>query len=229
MTATAALRLPPLPEGVAFLGSEGAGPEEEKLDRNDRIVTVLWARYLVRGVLVDIGWTVDTLARRFREPDLVFAKSAVDRPIEHEERQAALRGTADLTQPGISKSVIMSIPMAHALSILRSRHEQLSFEPLRRGLPQFPTRLTKEMDYLLIVTAYLRLVSAGSEEPIRRLAEWSGESPDTWSARLRRARHKDYLVGRGQDARRGPKLDEFVHAVLVGENYAGELSWLDQT
>ena len=67
----------------------------------------------------------------------------------------------------------------------------------------FPSRVESDRDYTHVAIAYVALVDV-SVEPIKRLAEWTGESIDTWSARLRRARAKGILEGKGRQAKIGP-------------------------
>jgi hypothetical protein len=104
---------------------------------------------------------------------------------------------------GITTSLLRSIPMAHARAFMREDHEQLSVAGARAEWAPFPTRVETDRDCVHVAGAYAALVQV-SVEPIKRLAEWTGESIDTWSARLRRARAKGILEGKGPQAKIAP-------------------------
>jgi hypothetical protein len=101
---------------------------------------------------------------------------------------------------GVTTPFLRSIPMAHARHHLRTPYEQLSARLVREKFMPIPTRIEKDEDYMHVACAYVELVTGPSAEPIRRLFEWTGVKPATWSARLQRARAKGILVGRGRDA-----------------------------
>ncbi|MCQ1988053.1 hypothetical protein [Arthrobacter sp. zg-Y844] len=167
---------------------------------------VLWARYRVHGLNVSIGWTVGHIMGDFREPN----KLRIDFDAsDYALAQAGETGT-DTYAPakaldGITTSLLRAIPMAHARALMRERHEQLTVGGLRQELSPLPSRVESDRDYVHISMAYVALVNGSSVEPIKRLAEWTGESVDTWSARLRRARTKGILLGTGRKARIAPE------------------------
>ncbi len=185
--------LPQLAPKVEYLGHPD-GPDVQTHDDGGVAFTVLRARYRVHGLRVEIGWVVGHLMGNFREPNqLSIDFDSMDYALSQDgERQAE-------AWDGITTSVLRAIPMAHARALMRDRHEQLSVIDVRRDITPLPARVETDRDYIHVASAYVAL-GAVSVEPIKRLAEWSGESIDTWSARLRRARAKGILEGKGRDA-----------------------------
>ncbi|MBT2536246.1 hypothetical protein [Arthrobacter sp. ISL-69] len=190
-----AVQLPDLAPNVEYRGPK-EGPAIEEYVDGEADVTALWARYLVNGFAVSIGWDVGHPMGHFREPNKLSIEFDV---FEHGTNEAPTEGSLE----GITTALLRSIPMAHARALMREHHEQLSVTDIRRDITPFPTRVETERDYTHIAAAYVALGEV-SVEPIKRLAEWSGESIDTWSARLRRARAKGILEGKGRQARIAP-------------------------
>ncbi|MFF1831517.1 hypothetical protein [Paenarthrobacter sp. NPDC058040] len=198
--------LPPLSPNVKYLGKD-SGPDEKAAGVEGSPYHQLSARYRVDHFLVEIRWIVDHEMGSFREPHEL--KIDFD---DHEYGKAlaargADGGSAQQVGPidGITTSLLRSIPMAHARALMRDRHEQLSVASIKDEITPLPTRVDSETDYVHVSSAYVALGSC-SVEPIKRLAEWTGESVDTWSARLRRARSKGILEGRGRNSRIAPSF-----------------------
>ncbi|MHA7299512.1 hypothetical protein [Pseudarthrobacter sp. MDT3-1] len=182
--------LPQLSPNVVYLGSPD-GPEERPGEDGS---TVLFATYRVNGLDVEIGWIVGNPMGNFREPNQL--------KIDFESMHYGLTPPGERQTEawdGITTSVLRAMPMAHARALMRDRHEQLSVVDVRRDITPLPSRVETDRDYVHVATAYVAL-GAVSVEPIKRLAEWTGESVDTWSARLRRARAKGILEGTGRNA-----------------------------
>lgn len=190
--------LPALGPNVEFLG-DISGPDEKAAGTHGSPYHRLSARYRVDNFSIEIGWTIDHDMGSFREPN--------ELKIDFDEflYERLTRGTEQQVGPldGITTSVLRSIPMAHARALMRDRHEQLSVAALKDEITPLPARVDSETDYVHVSCAYVALGSC-SVEPIKRLAEWTGESVDTWSARLRRARAKGILEGRGRHSRIAP-------------------------
>ncbi|UXM92492.1 hypothetical protein [Paenarthrobacter sp. JL.01a] len=192
--------LPSLGPNVKYLGKR-TGPDEEYCRLDGLPFKRLVGRYRVDDFLVEIGWVVDYKLGSFREPhQLTIQFDSEDFGIKvasdpHSQHASALNG--------ITTSLLRSIPMAHARALMRDRHEQLSVAALKDEITPLPARVNSEADYVHVSCAYVALGSC-SVEPIKRLAEWTGESADTWSARLRRARAKGILEGRGRNSRIAP-------------------------
>lgn len=192
-------KLPSLPSGTKCLTPKG--PDVETYKDGGWKFPLLWARYRVHGLTVSVGWVVGHPMGTFREPnqltidfDSLAHAQSLDEP-----------GEAGLDEAfeGITTSLLGSIPMAHARALMRERYEQLSVAGVRDDLMPLPARVKSDKDYLHVATAYVQLVGV-SVEPIKRLAEWTEESVDTWSARLKRARAKGILEGKGRNASIGP-------------------------
>lgn len=200
------LELPQLASNVEYLGRPD-GPDETQQDDGGEAFAVLKARYRVHGLRVDIGWIVGHKMGNFREPNqLKIDFDAMDYATPQEgERQTE-------AWDGITTSVLRAIPMAHARALMRDRHEQLSVIDVRRDITPLPVRVETDRDYVHVASAYVAL-GAVSVEPIKRLSEWSGESVDTWSARLRRARAKGILEGKGRNAAISPSFLNQSHEI----------------
>lgn len=188
-------QLPSLAANVRYRGKP-TGPEVEKSANGS---TTLWARYLVQGFAVSIGWEVNHPQGSFREPN----KLDIDFDPQNYAESTPVKGGAAGSLEGITTALLRSIPMAHARALMRDHHEQLSVADIRRDITPFPSRVETDRDYTHVASAYVALGEV-SVEPIKRLAEWSGESIDTWSARLRRARSKGILEGKGRQSRITP-------------------------
>lgn len=200
--------LPDLAPNVEFLGPK-EGPGVERRGSGNRTWVALWAKYRVSGLMVKITWDVGHPMGHFREPnglDIQFDEAG------HAEENANNQKSLE----GVTTSLLRSIPMAHARAFMRNRHEQLSAADVRNDWTPFPSRVETDRDYIHVAGAYGSLVQV-SVEPIKRLAEWTGESIDTWSARLRRARAKGIIEGKGREARIAPAYvktrDEILSAI----------------
>ncbi|MBG6182012.1 hypothetical protein [Arthrobacter sp. CAN_A1] len=199
------LELPTLPAGVKYLGRP-EGPDEASEPDGGLEFKVLWARYEISGLSVRIGWTVDHMMGSFRAPNRL-----------HIDFDSFNYGTAPETAEGfapeqafdgITTHVLRSVPMAHARALMRERYEQLFVLSLHEALSPLPTRVESDRDYVHVAMAYVALVNGGSIEPLKRLSEWTNESDDTWSARLRRARTRGVLLGKGRQAELSPKCQK---------------------
>jgi hypothetical protein len=203
VTFTAPLDLPALPQGVQYCGP--AVPEEATEIDGGMTFTVLWARYRIHGLNVSIGWTVGHLMGDFREPNKLYIDfDSSNYAIETTEQSESDDYSPTQAFDGITTTLLRAIPMAHARALMRGRHEQLSVSGLREDLSPLPRRVETDRDYVHVAMAYVALVNGSSVEPIRRLGEWTDESADTWSARLRRARARGVLLGKGREARIAP-------------------------
>lgn len=198
------LDLPQLPEGVEYFGADD-GPEEVTYQQEGMTYTDLWARYKVHGLDVRIGWVIGHLMGNFREPN----KLSIDFDASEYAMSYDPTGAAEQSKAfeGITTSVLRSIPLSHARALMRDRHEQLSVAQVKEDITPLPSRVETDRDYVHVASAYVALGPI-SVEPIKRLSEWSGESVDTWSARLRRARAKGILEGKGREARIAPAFEE---------------------
>lgn len=195
--------LPQLAPNVRYLGSKD-GPDEVQTRMDGLTLPMLQARYSVHGLMVEIGWVVGHPMGSFREPN----RLTIDFDAEEYAKSPGAANALD----GITTSILRSIPMAHARALMRARHEQLSVRDVRRDITPLPARVETDRDYVHVASAYVALGNL-SVEPIKRLAEWSGESVDTWSARLRRARGKGILEGKGRDSRISPGFLDLSHQI----------------
>ncbi|WP_157360933.1 hypothetical protein [Arthrobacter sp. EPSL27] len=193
-------QLPTLPPGVEYLGKHAEAEEEVTLE-GGLTLPILRARYRVHGLTVVIGWIVGHPMGDFREPNSLHIEfdafdygMGYDASSERAERPAF---------EGITTSVLRSIPMAHAKALMQERYEQMSIADIQGALSPMPSRVETDNDYVHIAAAYEALAGV-SIEPVKRLGEWTGESVETWSARLRRARAKGILEGKGRASRIAP-------------------------
>lgn len=188
--------LPALPDGVEYLESREEAKEDGGLSLPD-----LRAYYRVHGLRVVIGWISGHPMGDFREPNSLHIDfDSYDYAMSNE---ASPERTGNRAFDGITTSVLRSIPMAHAKALMQERYEQINLADIQRHLRKLPSRVEKDSDYIHIATAYQAL-AAVSVEPVKRLSEWTGESVETWSARLRRARSKGILEGKGRASRVAP-------------------------
>lgn len=193
-------QLPPLPQGVEYLGKHAEAEEQVTLE-GGLTLPILRARYRVHGLTVAIGWIIGHPMGDFREPNsLQIDFDAFDYAMEYDESSERAERPAF---EGITTSVLRSIPMAHAKALMQERYEQISVAEIHRDLSPLPSRVETDHDYAHIAAAYVALAGV-SVEPVKKLAEWSGESVETWSARLRRARTKGILEGKGRASRIAP-------------------------
>lgn len=199
-------KLPELPDNVEYLG-DADHLHEVPGKVGGLPVTTLWASYRVDEFTVNIGWTVGHPFGSFREPN----KIVVDFDSDSFAHKHGQEGSDNSGQPfalsGITTKVLRKIPMAHARALMREKYESLSVADVRREITPLPSRVETDHDYVHITAAYVALGST-SVEPIKRLSEWTDESPETWSARLRRARAKGILEGTGQHARVAPAYQQ---------------------
>lgn len=206
------MKLPTLPAGVSYLGQR-AEAEEAVILEGGITLPILRARYRVHGLTVVIGWIIGHPMGDFREPNSLQIEfdyfdygMGYDKASERAERPAF---------EGISTSVLRSIPMAHAKALMQERYEQLSIAEIQRDLSPLPERVEKDRDYVHIAAAYAALAGV-SVEPVKRLHEWTGESVETWSARLRRARAKGILEGKGRSSRIAPTFTSAANEIWAG-------------
>lgn len=190
-----AVQLPDLAPNVEYRGPKD-GPLVEQCSNGVEEWTALRARYIVNGLVVEIRWDIGHPMGHFREPNNLEIKFD-----EFEYGTSEIRNGESFE--GITTSLLRSIPMAHARALMRAQHEQLSVADVRQSYTPFPSRVDTDRDYVHVAAAYVALMEV-SVEPIKRLAEWTGESIDTWSARLRRARAKGILDGKGRHAQLAP-------------------------
>lgn len=203
-------QLPPLPQGVECRTPDGPRLDEYK----DGGITfpMLTAVYRVHGLTVQISWVIGHVMGSFREPNrLTIDFDSFDYAQELDETGEDERPEAF---EGITTSLLRSIPMAHARALMRDRYEQLAVADVRSEVTPLPSRVEEDQDYVHVAQAYVSLVQV-SVEPIKRLAEWTQESPDTWSARLRRARARGVLVGKGRDARIAPAYQAMANELVT--------------
>ncbi|WP_255770052.1 hypothetical protein [Pseudarthrobacter sulfonivorans] len=203
-------QLPPLPDGVKCLTPNG--PTLREYEDGGITFPMLTAVYRIHSLTVTISWVVGHLMGSFREPNKLtidFDSLAYAQELEEtgeDERPEAF--------DGITTSLLRSIPMAHARALMRDQYEQLAVAGVREEVTPLPSRVEGDEDYVHVAQAYVSLVQV-SVEPIKRLTEWSMESPDTWSARLRRARSRGVLVGKGRDARIAPAYQAVANDILT--------------
>lgn len=212
--------LPPLSAEVTYLGP-AEGVEEGTIEDGGQTFPVLWARYRVHGLTVSIGWVVGHDMGSFSDPNKLYIDfDSFDHAMGY-DRPAGETGTRAFE--GITTSLLRSIPMAHARAVMRERYEHLSVADVRRVFSYLPTRVDTVNDYVHIAMAYVALKDV-SVEPIKRLSEWTNESVDTWSARLRRARAKGILEGKGRQARIARAFDEKAEAIRADMRARKEVS-----
>jgi hypothetical protein len=197
------MKLPPLPKGVEYLGAPDGPAIQRPTEGEDKGLVILWANYRVSGLRVNVGWTVGHRMGSFREPDRLNVNFDAEHYAETHADQVPERDDKGAAFDGITTAFLRAIPMAHARALMREQHEQLSVADVRREITPLPARVESDSDYVHVASAYVALGQT-SVEPIKRLSEWSGESSETWSARLRRARSKGILEGKGRDARIAP-------------------------
>lgn len=195
---------PPLPPGVEYLGDADAPPlvelDDEK-DQDGNHVKLIVAYYRVHGLRVKIGWMVGHPMGGFSQPNLVN--------IDFDSFAYGTSPDGDASEfsevfDGVTSSVLRAVPIGHAMALMRGTHERLSLQDVEHGITPLPTRVVSDWDYAHISAAYVDLVRSHSVQPIQRLSDWTGESVDTWFARLRRARAKGILRGKGREASIAP-------------------------
>lgn len=160
----------------------------------------LWCRYRVEVFDVEIGWTYGLPMGDFREPDGIKISFNADSLAEEYDQGSASNKKSSLALEGLTTRILRKLPVAHAQALMRDRYESLVVDEVKRLMTPLPPRVEDDDDYVHIASAYVALASA-SMEPVRRLAEWTDTSVDTWFARLKRARARGILEGTGQKAR----------------------------
>ncbi|WP_139025128.1 hypothetical protein [Paenarthrobacter nitroguajacolicus] len=203
-------QLPPLPSGVECLTPNG--PRLSEYEDGGLTFPMLTASYRVHRLTVRISWVIGHVMGNFREPNKLTID--FDSSAYAEELAEASEDELPEAFDGITTSFLRSIPMAHARALMRDQYEQLAVADLRSELTPLPSRVEEDRDYVHVAHAYVNLVQV-SVEPIKRLAEWTQESPDTWSARLRRARAKGVLVGKGREARIAPAYQALRNEIVT--------------
>lgn len=194
--------LPPLPPGVKYEGDLEAPLSAITETVDGQRVQMIRATYRVHGYLVEISWMVGHPMGGFSRPNKV--------QVDFESYAA---GTAEGDEAeefskvfeGVTSSLLRSIPLGHAQALMRGLHERLSLQDVEQRIMPLPSRVESDRDYVHISAAYVELVKSHSVQPIQRLSEWTGESTDTWFARLRRARTKGILLGKGHEASIAPQ------------------------
>ncbi|MFJ6155602.1 hypothetical protein ACIQF8_01525 [Pseudarthrobacter sp. NPDC092184] len=211
--------LPPLPSGVKYLGDPESPPAVETTEVDDQPVQIIHASYRVHGYLVELSWMVGHPMGGFSGPN----KMEID-------FESFSYGTAEGDEinefskvfEGVTSSVLRSVPIRHAQALMRGLHERLSLQDVEQRITPLPSRVESEKDYVHISAAYVDLVKSHSVQPIQRLSEWTGESVDTWFARLRRARTRGILVGKGHEASIAPKYWPVVDEIRASLREARE-------
>ncbi|MCW3768780.1 hypothetical protein OCL88_20100 [Paenarthrobacter sp. PAE-2] len=194
---------PSLPEGVVHHAGPRQGDPSLGLD-------VVEIEYRMHGLELVIGWTVSP-SNYFSAPDRVTIRP--DGPLAdfmNGDDPEMGEGEREMFN-GVTTPLLRSIPMAHARHLLRRPYEELSSRLVRDVFMPMPDRIESDDDYMHVSCAYVDLVTGPSAEPIRRLSEWTGVKPATWSARLQRARAKGILVGRGRQAHISPSFKKLEH------------------
>ncbi|MEV7607251.1 hypothetical protein AB0N65_17600 [Paenarthrobacter sp. NPDC089322] len=200
------VRLPPLPAGVEYIG-RNAEVEEHVVLEGGLELPILRARYRVHGLNVTIGWIIGHPMGDFRQPNsLSIDFDAFDHGMGYVKDA---EGSERRAFEGITTSLLRSIPMAHAIALMQDRYEQISVADVHRAFSPLPPRVESDRDYAHIAAAYVALAGV-SLEPVKKLRDWSGESVETWSARLRRARAKGILEGKGKASRISPAFSSVV-------------------
>ena len=156
---------------------------------------------------MNIGWTVGHPLGPFREPNELRIDFDAEWFAERHSDQSGVTGSESLALGGLTTRILRKLPVAHAQALMRDQYEHLEVEDVKKDLSPLPSRVERDADYVHIAAAYVALAAA-SVEPIRRLHEWTGESPDTWLARLKRARSRGILVGTGNTARMATSFQE---------------------
>lgn len=192
-------KMPPLPPGVELVNV--ADPIHEVPDAlGPWPLLKLKCSYRVDAFDVEIGWTFGLPMGDFREPDELSISFNADSLADMYSQETGSAEKTSLALGGLTTKILRKLPVAHAQALMRDRYESLVVDEVKRLMTPLPPRVEDDRDYVHIASAYVALASA-SMEPVRRLAEWTGTSVDTWFARLKRARARGILEGTGQKAR----------------------------
>jgi hypothetical protein len=136
--------------------------------------------YDVQGCTVTIS---ADLRAPISGPMEVRIREEFDNPEEIKERD------------GITLEVLRAVPLGDARKILAEWLPRLRAAFYPDDAPQpLPERVETQHDYALVAAEYVRLVRSGERRPIHMMAEASGVSRNTVSARVRRARHMGLLL-----------------------------------
>lgn len=190
------------------------GPEElSTLSPLGAPVVTMWCHYHVLGLHVAVGWTVGGPEGEFRAPELIDIHYDDDEYWHFSAEEEAGYDPDDAVN-GVSTAVLRSVPLAHAAALMRARHEALLAAKVRARLDPLPRRAKTDRDYVHLSMAYIALSRGSSTEPIQRLGEWTGESTNTWAARLQRARSKGILLGKGRRSQIAPEFQNVSAEVL---------------
>lgn len=199
----AKMKLPELPPGIELLG-----PPDRPEEGVENGYPVLRVRYRVHGLRVTIGWVVGHPMGDFRHPnELNIRFDAMDHGMGYGKEDASVF-------EGITTGLLRALPMAHARALMRERYEQLSVADVARAIMPLPARVETDDDYLHIATAYEALCHV-SLEPLQQMAQLTNQSVETWSARIRRAKAKGMLVGKGSKTDIGPDFKDRSQAIWV--------------
>lgn len=200
-------KLPLLPPDVQLLNPDHPIWEEEDTSFDPWKVIRLWCKYRVDVFYVEIGWTFGLQIGDFREPDALNISFDIDSLSAKYDQSSGSAEEGKLGLGGLTTKILRKLPTAHAQALMRDRYESLGVAEVKRLLSPLPSRVVDDHEYVHIASAYVALTST-SLEPVRRLAEWSGEKADTWFARLKRARARGILQGTGQNASISPEFQE---------------------
>lgn len=211
--------MPPLPPDVELVNDADPISEVEG-ELGPWPLRKLKCRYRVEVFDVEIGWTFGLPMGDVREPDELSISFNAESLVEKYSQQTGSTEKASLALGGLTTKILRKLPIAHAQALMRDRYESLVVEEVKRLMTPLPPRVEDDDDYVHIAAAYVALAAA-SVEPVRRLAEWTDLSVDTWFARLKRARAKGILEGTGQKAHMTPAFQEASNQ-LWREKRAGE-------
>lgn len=202
--------IPSLPKGVKYLGDPEAPPEVKPDTVDGYSVQMIHASYRVHGYVVKISWMVGHPMGGFSRPNKIeidFESFSYGIAEDHEAEEFS-----NIFE-GVTSSVLRSVPIGHAQALMRGLHERLSLQDVEQRITPLPSRVESDKDYVHVSAAYVDLVKSHSIQPIQRLCDWTGESPDTWFARLGRARKKGILRGKGHEASVAPEYWRLVDEI----------------
>ncbi|MFF4620908.1 hypothetical protein [Nonomuraea jabiensis] len=120
---------------------------------------------------------------------------------------------------GITLEVLRSVPLGDARKVLAEWLPRMRAALFPDEAPKpLPERVETLHDYARVAEEYARLVNAGERRPIHVMAEASGVSRNTMSARVRRARDMGLLIQIGK----GTKLRAELSAEATNELTKGQ-------
>jgi hypothetical protein len=100
---------------------------------------------------------------------------------------------------GITLDVLRAVPLGDARKVLAEWLPRMRAVLFPEEAPKpLPARVETPHDYALVAQEYARLVNVGERRPIHVMAEASGVSRNTMSARVRRAREIGLLIQTGK-------------------------------